>query len=69
MKMTATTSRSSSSRITSCEEMKALEEFDFFGGVFGFWFLLLLLLLLHQWKEARSFADHRSLENEMGVGI
>lgn len=36
--MTATTNRSSSSRITSCEEMKALEESVFLFG--RFWFLI-----------------------------
>jgi len=53
---------------------ESLEEFVFraFSALLFclFLFLLLpLLLLLHQWEEARSFADHRSLENEMGVGI
>lgn len=38
---------------------------------FGRFRVLFLLLLLHQWKEASEefSADHRSLENEMGVGI
>jgi hypothetical protein len=41
----------------------------FFLGVSCF--VSLLPLLLHQWKEASEefTADHRSLENEMGVGI